>query len=263
ALPALLGALRAEPELIGAFVPDEARAALDALLARPGLVPERLVREVLEHEAVEAVMRDVLADVLREFSDKVNPFFAEWGLPSLLRRWSPLGAGVANKALEGVREEFNRRLEPETRRFLQAVTRRSLRAAADATVAMQDGPKFVALRRRLAAWLLEQRFAELLVGVDAAGEAMLSSAAAPVQERLALHEGLRARRRAALDAFYREWGGKSAAELLGALGVEFRPDVAVVADLLWPAVEAALKSEPGRAWVTSLVDEFYASLADG
>ncbi|MCU0685816.1 MAG: hypothetical protein MUF34_26845 [Polyangiaceae bacterium] len=261
ALPAVLRALRAEPEVIGAFVPDEARQALDGLLARPGLVPERLVREVLEHDAVEAVMRDVLAEVLREFSEKVNPFFADWGLPAILRRWSPLAAGAVNKALEGVREEFNRRLEPETRRFLQAVTRRSLRSAADAAVAMQDGPKFVALRRHLAAWLLEQRFAELLVGIDAAGEAMLSSAAGPVQERLARHEALQKRRREALDAFFRTWGSKSAAELLGALGVEFRPDVAVVADLLWPAVEAALKSEPGRAWITSLVDEFYASLA--
>ncbi len=263
ALPAVLRALRDEPEPLGAFVPDDARAALDALLARPGLVPERLVREALEHEAVEAVMRDVLFDVLREFSEKVNPFFADWGLPALLKRWSPLGAGAVNKALEGVRDEFNRRLEPETRRFLQVVTRRSLRRAADATVALQDGPKFVALRRRLAAWLLEQRFAELLLGVDAAGEAMLGRMAPPIQERLATHEGLRTRRREAIDAFYRERGAASAGAILAELGVDFRPESAPFADLLWPAVEAALTSEPGRAWLASIVDEFYDGLAKG
>ncbi|HEU4412041.1 MAG TPA: hypothetical protein VFS43_42765 [Polyangiaceae bacterium] len=263
ALPLLLRELRARGEPIGDFVPGEAREALDALLARPGLVPERLVREVLEHDAVEAVMRDVLGDVLGEFSEKVNPFFAEWGLPALLKRWSPLAAGAVTKALEGVRDEFNRRLEPETRRFLQAVTRRSLRSAADAAVAQQDGPKFVALRRHLAAWLLEQRFAELLLGVDQAGEAMLGRMGPPIGERLAAHEGLRQRRREALDELYRAFGPKSAAEILAELGVEFRPDPGPLADLLWPAVAAALTSEPGRAWVASLVDEFYDGLLAG
>jgi hypothetical protein len=263
ALPIILRELRARGEPIGDFVPDEARAALDALLARPRLVPEKLVREALEHDAVEAVMRDVLFDVLREFSEKVNPFFAEWGLPALLKRWSPLGAGAVAKALDGVRDEFNRRLEPETRRFLQAVTRRSLRRAADAAVAQQDGPKFVALRQRLAAWLLEQRFADLLLGVDPAGEAMLGRMAPVVQERLAAHEGLRQRRREALDELYRSFGPKSVAEALAELGVEFRPDEAPFAELLWPVVEAALTSEPGRAWITSLVDEFYDGLLKG
>jgi hypothetical protein len=263
ALPLALGALREVGEPIGDFVPDEARAALDALLARPKLVPEQLVREIIEHEAVEAVMRDVLSEVLREFSEKVNPFVADWGLPALLKRWSPLGAGALGKALEGVHNEFNRRLEPETRRFLQSITRRSLRRAADITVATQDAPAFVALRRRVAAFLLEQRFAELLLGVDEAGEAMLGRLAPPVQERLAAHEGLRKRRAEALAAAYQAWGPKSAGEVLAELGVTFRPDEAPFAELLWPAVEAALASEPGRAWVTSLVDEFYDGLQKG
>ena len=41
----------------------------------------------------------------------VNPFFAEWGLPAILRKVLPIGASAVMKSLESVKGEFDRRLE--------------------------------------------------------------------------------------------------------------------------------------------------------
>ena len=42
-------------------------------------------------------MRDVLYDTIREFNDKANPIFAEWGLVSMLKRFFPIGFGTVAK----------------------------------------------------------------------------------------------------------------------------------------------------------------------
>src|SRR5262249_37749361 len=134
--------------------------------------PARLLREALENEAAEEVMRDVLYDALKEFSEKVNPFFADWGLPSLLKKLSPFGLGAMSKGFDSVRVEFDRRLEPEIRKFLLGFSRRALKNVADFTIDKADEPEFVAIRKRLVHFLLERRVAELCPEPDDGRAAM-------------------------------------------------------------------------------------------
>src|SRR5262249_39299037 len=139
-----------------------------------------------------------LYDGLKEFSEKVNPFTAEWGIPSLLKRLSVLGAGLG-KGLDSVRAEFDRRLEPEIRKFLAGFSRRGLRGMVALTMAKNDLPKSVALRKRLAAWLLEQQLGELARGADEETIALGQEIGLDIAAAELGREALRARRRALIE----------------------------------------------------------------
>src|ERR1019366_5634361 len=104
-LPRILAELRLERGKVGDHVPPAAQRHLEALIARPSLIPARLLHEIVEQDAIEELMRDVLYSGFKEFSEKVNPFTAEWGIPLLLKRMSVLGGPMA-KGLEAVKADF-------------------------------------------------------------------------------------------------------------------------------------------------------------
>ena len=263
ATPASVAWLRGDEHPLGHYVPQAARVTVDAFLTRPGLVPQRLVRELIEHEAMEEVMHDVLYDVLIEFSEKVNPFFAEWGLPALLKRVMPIGFGAVTKALELVRQDFNARLEPEIRRFLKGMTRKALHRASGVVMATSGDAKFVALRKRIAHWLYEQPVRELMAGVDDERAKQMQQIGEATTRRVLGLEEVRAKREAVVRAFVEENAAKPLGEVLASYGVEFELDLEGLAAATWPMLASALKSEPVRAWVAQLVGEFFDGLGRG
>jgi hypothetical protein len=131
----IVASLRTDEAKLGDYVPGEAREAINELLARPDLVPEPLIRRVFDDAATEEIMRDVLFDALTEFNKSVNPFFADWGLPALIKRFVPIGSGAVLKSMSTVKGEFDKRLEPEIRKFLLGFSRRSKTKVADMLVA--------------------------------------------------------------------------------------------------------------------------------
>lgn len=252
--------LREDERPLGVYVPEAVRAQIDALLEQPGLVPERALREVLEHEATGAVMRDVLYDALTEFSEKVNPFFAEWGLPSILKRLGPFGLGGMLKGFESMRAEFDRRLEPEIRTFLAGFSRRALKNLADFTIAKADEPEFIALRKHLVDWVLERPIASLVPehGDDRAERARAIAQA--LTEHYLGREDTGRQRRAALELAVHAHAAQPLADALAVYGVTLAPDLDAIADATWPVVREVLASEPIRAWLATITREFYASL---
>ncbi len=257
-LPVVLAELRAEQGKVKDRVPASARERLDALLARPGMMPERLLREVAEQDAVDEIMRDVLYDGFKEFSEKVNPFTAEWGVPSLLKRMSVLGGTVA-KGLDSVRVEFDRRLEPEIRRFLASFSRRGLRRMVDVTIARSDEPASVAVRKHLIAWVLEQEIAALAGAADEEAIALAQEIGLDVAAAELAREAGRARRRALVEAAIEAVKSETVGGALTSLGVTMRVDADALAAAAWPAVKAALVSPPVKAWLRKVVGEFYAA----
>jgi hypothetical protein len=250
--------LREEERPVGSYVPASARATIDELLADPDVVPERVLRVVLEHEAVEEVMRDVLHDALKEFSEKVNPFVADWGLPALLKRLGPFGFGGMGKSFDGMRAEFERRLEPEIRRFLQGFSRRALKKTTDVTVDKRGEPSFVALRREIAAWVLAQPVASMVVAHDDARARLGRSAALDIAAHVASET--RAQRRAAIALAVQAHAKQTLGEALAVYGVSVEPDFEALAAASWPVVETLVKSEPVRAWLAKLTRAFYDTL---
>lgn len=155
--PFVLATLRADPRSLDDYLPPKARAALLALAQRPLKLPGPLAQALLQNPVLEEVLRDQLYEALREFNERVNPFFAEWGLPTIIRKVMPFGSGAVVRTLEAVRGEFDRRLEPEMRRFLQGFVKRGLQRAAQVLTEGKDGAHGPALRRSLLEALLAQR----------------------------------------------------------------------------------------------------------
>ena len=261
-LPVILAELRAEPGKVNGRVPAASHRHIDALVAHPGLLPERLLREIVEQDAIDEIMRDVLYDGFKEFSEKVNPFTAEWGIPSLLKRMTLLG-GAMTKGVDTVKAELDRRMEPEIRRFLAGFSRRGLRRMVDVTIARGDQPTSIAVRKHMVAWLLDQEIAALAreadpVALAIAAELGLDIAAA----ELSRPEG-RARRRALLEAAIADARDKTVREALAELGVTLQVDDRALAAAAWPAVRTALGSPAVKAWLEKVVGEFYEGRGGG
>lgn len=255
-LPIVLRELGAEHSKIGDHVPEATRAKIEALLARPSALPDRLLRELAEQEAVQEAMRDVLHDGLKEFSEKVNPFIAEWGIPSLLKRMSVFG-GAMTKGLESVRAEFDRRSEPEIQRFLAGFTKKGLRRLVDGAVARPADPKSIALRKHMLAWMLDQEIAALVKDADAETIALGQDIAMDVAAAELARADRAAQRRRLLDELLAAAGDRTVGEALAALGVALEPDFEAIARATWPMVKAVLAGPAIEAWMAKVIGDFY------
>jgi hypothetical protein len=232
------------------------------LAARSGHLTAPLVREISEHEAARLIMTDVLHDALVQFSDRVNPFVADWGLPSLLKKFSPFGlVGGMGKSVDGMRVEFEKRLEPEIRKFLIGFSREALRKSASSIVSQSDTPAFVALRQRILAFLLEQRFADVLL--EERDTDTVTRAAVEIIMHVCTDDKLAQQRRKIVKTFVEAQAQSSARQVLVLLGVPDKLPPAVVdvlADATFPAYAAAIASPTGKRWLEALVSEFYDGL---
>jgi hypothetical protein len=255
-IPFVRAALQAEKGKVKERVPASAQQKIDQLIARPGLMPERLLREVAEQDAIDEMMRDVLYDGFKEFSEKVNPFTAEWGIPSLLKRMSLLG-GAMTKGLDTVKAEFDRRLEPELRRFLASFSKRGLRRMVDVTIARADQPASIAVRKHLVAWVMEQELAALARDADEEAIRLLAEIGLDVAAAEVAREEGKARNRTMVLAAFEAVKDKTVAEALAELGVTYRVDTDALAAASWPAAKVVLGSAPVKGWLGKVVGEFY------
>ena len=246
--------LHAEKGTVGARVPAATKKRIDQLLERPGLFPDRLVRALSEEYAVEEVMRDTLYDALKEFSEKVNPFTADWGLPGLLKKLGPFGMG---KGFDSMRADFEKRLDPEIRKFLQGMSRKSLRKMVEFTIAKADEPRFIAVRKRLVGWMLEQEIASLSRSTDVEVVLLGQDIALDITAAELSRGGFRERRRAMIEAALVARKDRTVKEALDELGVGLVLDVDTLATATWPMVRAALGAPAVRAWLEGIVGEFY------
>jgi hypothetical protein len=254
------GRLRSEigrgDEKLGMYVPDVTRIKIDELLGKPGVVPEKLLRQLLEQEEVEAILRDILYDALKEFNEKVNPFFADWGLAGILKKVP--GLGLVSRSMENVRGEFDKRLDPEIRKFLQGFSRRALRKLADSAVQERDTGKSVALRRAIAAWLYEQQVKDLAGKPDPERAKLTREITFEIIEHSASLDAVRTRRKHAIAELLREFGGRTLGEVISSVGMTERPDFDAAARATWPAVKAIVESPAVKDRIASMFDEFYA-----
>ncbi len=246
---------------IGTFVPPNARQALNKLAAKSGNLTAPIAREIAEHEAARVIMTEVLHDALVQFSDRVNPFVAEWGLPSLLKKFSPFGMGGIGKSIDGMRVEFEKRLEPEIRKFLIGFSRDALRKGAAGIVSQSDTPAFIALRQRMVAFLLEQRFADVLL--SEADTDVVTRTTVEVIVHVCTDDKLAAQREKIVREFFEAHAQMKVRSVLSAFGLPDKPPanlVETIADATFPVFTAGLQTPAGKKWIESLVGEFYAGL---
>ncbi|HXC52133.1 MAG TPA: hypothetical protein VN634_14700 [Candidatus Limnocylindrales bacterium] len=250
----LVALLKKDETALGDYVPEMARRAIDMLLERRDLIPEALVRKLFEQQAVQDAIYDTLYDGLTQFNTSVNPFFADWGLPSFLKRM-PIGGSVILASMEALRSEFERRLEPEIRKFLAPFSKRATGQLAEVFLAKSADPKFIQLRKNLVIFLYTQSLAELLARVDAAAAADVGVAIEEILLALVANDRLAARIRDAAQAFVDEHGDQTVGEWLASIGATGDGLVEPWAELLWPAVEKTLASPAARELLRRIVAE--------
>lgn len=256
----VLASMKKDESRLGDYVPAQARLAIDDLLARPDLVPERLIRNVLDQEAIEDTIRDILHDGLKEFNETVNPFFADWGLPALLKRM-PIGGGAILKSMGAMRGEFDKRLDPEIRKFLLVFSRKAKGKLADVFVSKGDDPKFIELKKNVVSYLYSQSLKELLAGVDNAAARKSEMAAEHIVLETLRRDHPRERMREALEALLKEHGEGTVGDWLKSVSATGEPDLEAWAKLLWPHVKRAIESPVSRAFFENVTSEFYDSLS--
>jgi hypothetical protein len=259
---AIVRGMRADATKLGAFVPPKARERIDALLEKRGPVNERLVRQLIEQEAMEETLRDVIFDALKEFNERFNPFVAEWGLPGLLKGLGRFGLGPLGKSIDNVRVEFDRRLEPEMRKFLQGFSRRAVRRMADLVVQNSGDAKFLALRKSMVAFLYEQELRELVANVDDESAETWNAIGVDVAEHALALESSKKKRREAVAALLRDHGKEPLGEVLERYGFVAKPDANAVARSLWPFARAVFRGKAAERRVEAIVREFFESEPD-
>ena len=232
---------------------ERARAAIEALVARPDVIDAAMVRAVTREPAVEAVMRDVLFEALVAFNDRTNPFVAPWGVPALLDALPRVGRGTIKKTFDTVRGEFERRLQPEMRRFLEGFSRKSLDTMVDLFEAKAAEPELVALRHHAVGKVLDAPIAEL---AWPPGDPRHASLAAAVEAGIA-HVLAEPRTRALTEAVVSGWWARHAKTTLDELLAELEivpvhPEPFVTA--AWPAVQAALDDDAVVSLLAELID---------
>ena len=252
--------LRTDDAKLGEYVPDAARKAIDEIVARPDLLPEEVVRRVIDDEVVEEIMRDVIYDSLRDFNESVNPFFAEWGLPALIKKVMPIGSGTVLKSMSSVKGEFDKRLEPEMRKFLLVAARKSKGKIADFIITKGGDPKQVALRQNIVRFVYEETFVNLLRNADDDARMELDTAIEEISLAVLAKDRPRERLLAELEKLVAEHGDEPIGKWLERIGVVEKPALAALAELTCPFVRLALESPPAKAFYERVIWDFYATL---
>jgi hypothetical protein len=236
-------------DLLGPAAAD----ALAAVAARPDVVSEPLVRAVLQHPAVEAVLRDILHEALDEFSRKVNPFFADWGLPALVASLPLLAQAALGKAVSGLRKEYDKRLEPEMLKFLDRFARAALDRAIRQALDRGEAPERVALRQQVLHAVLEQPLAELCWSPAEERSRLALRALALAIGALMSHPTVRARAHELCDELYERLGATPLGELCANAGIT-PPSPASFVAAVRPALARLLASAPLRDELARLVE---------
>ena len=255
----VIASLRADTTELGDYVPEEARAAIDAILGDPDLVPEALVRKIFEQPLVQGAIHDTMYDGLMQFQTTVNPFFADWGLPAILKN-IPFGGGLILSSMEALRGDFDRRLEPEIRKFLTTFSRRATGEMAELVLTKSGNPKFVALRRDIVSFLYSLSVSELVAGLDDDTATQAGLAAQEIVAAWLQRDDSSGRIANAITDFLQERGEETFGEWFDSVGAVGRPNPEEWAQLLWPLVAKLLGSSLFSDYLQQLMDEFYDSL---
>ena len=124
-------------------------------------------------------------------------------------------------------------------------------------IAKSDEPKSIAVRKRIATWLLDQEVRTLASSLDEKGAGLFEELALAVAEQAAASEELRKRRRSQIEAAFEAHKDKTVREALAAFGATAPPDVDALARAAWPFARAVLSTPSARAWFAQVIDEFY------
>src|SRR5690606_24377300 len=140
------------------------------------------------------------------------------------------------KSMSSVRAEFDKRLEPEIRKFLLGFSRKSKNKLADIMISSAGDPKIVGLRQSIVAFFYEETLATMTKNVDDDVRMNADEAVEAIVLEALGRDRPRERLLAELEKLVADHGDETVGQWLERIGVTARPELEALAELLWPWV---------------------------
>lgn len=239
------------------FLSAEAQAALRELAAHPALVKPAVMRSLVQNPALESLTRQMLQETLVEFNEKVNPFFADWGLPKLLDAVPLFGKGTLRRAFETMRRDFDKRLEPEVGKFVEGFARRALASTVDRMVERAAEPEMVALRQHAMEKILSHPLRDFTAPADEEPSPLAMKAVGFVVRDVLRHPLSHQELLAFVDEELDKQGQTTLGQWLRGRGVEHQ-SLSEFVPLAWPAMQRLLLADETLAELDELLRQSHA-----
>lgn len=240
--------MQADQAPVGRWVPSEARALLERVVARPGFVHEDWVRTTFREKAIEEVLSDTLYRALRDFST-VLPRLVLRVLPSV--RLPGLGRSKGSLA-ERVAGQLESLIEPEIKAFLAGGSQKALDRAAQFAIERLDAPTTVEMRRNIIGFILDQSPAFHAQALDETALADLDQAARRIARQVAESPETAERVSEWVRRTHVAWGERPLGEVLEALGYQAEPPFDAISDVTWPLVRSFVDTPEVDRWLNTL-----------
>lgn len=238
---------------MASYLAPETRSAITAFAASAKPVPRALLDALLAEKGVRSFVEGFLFDAMREFYERANPFFAESGLPAMIKKLIPIGSGAVLKALEVARGEFETRLEPELKKFLGGFTGRALESV-KAGVGAGSRELAAEITGVVLGFVLDRPVKELAAEVDRDRLAETVKLAVEILGDLDDDETFRTRRRELIEGYVRRNAGRPVAEVLADHGVRIAPHMPSLAQATFPLVRGLVTLAPAKAWFRTFAE---------
>lgn len=246
---------RTDDQPIGRWVPANARALIDELAAKKGLIREAWIKQFFSEKAVEELVADTLYRALVDFSTLV-PRLVQSLMPSALGRLTKLGGGVGGKVVE----EVEKLLEGEVKRFMGRGTRLALDGAARFAADHIDDPVSVGTRRSLAQFALAQSAAFHVSPLSSEVEGLIERISLAIADEVVAKDEAKVIARRVIERLHQAHGAAPARAFLAHLGVTERPPYAEWAALTWPGIAVAFEAPEVDQWLRGLAQEILAQV---
>ena len=200
---------------VGDRMPDEIRDPLRDVVGRPYLPDRVLVGRLLDHVAMQRLLRDVLGGALRGFVQKLKA-----PVPRPLSKLRALGGKALQEGmLGGLSHEIERQAEARIKDFVDGAVQSFVQQVADHITAPEHAQAYAAFRVHLVDTLLDTELAVFGGEIDKLQPEALVATAAATARALARREGFEGESAAALRAAIDASSGRSLGELLAEAGI--------------------------------------------
>ena len=233
---------------VGDRLPDEIRRPLRDVVEKTYLPDRVLVGRLLDHAAMQLLLRDVLVGALRGFVAKLKA-----PVPRPLSKLRALGGkALQDGVLGGLSSEIERQAEARIKDFVDGAVHTFVEQVADHVTAAQHAPAYAAFRVHLVETLLDTELAVFAGEIDKLQPEDLVATGAATARALARRAGFEGEIAAALRAAIDASSGRSLGDLLAEAGIREDWRRETEAQLAAQA-RNLVASEGFRMWLEDLV----------
>jgi hypothetical protein len=233
---------------IGDRMPEEIRRPLRDVVGRPYLPDRMLVGRLLDHAAMQRLLRDVLVGALRAFVARLKA-----PVPRPLSKLRAMGGKALQEGLlGGLSQEIERQAEARIRDFVDGAVQSFVEQVADHVTAPEHAQAYAAFRVHLVDTLLDTELAVFAAEIEKLQPEALVATGAATARALARREGFEGEIAGALRAAIDASSGRSLGELLAEAGVreDWRRETE---EQLATQAKNLVETEAFRRWLEGLV----------